>query len=121
MHCHNVVNPRCACTARVTVLGLSVCLSVFQLQFILALQATRRPINRKQYQWLQSYIPVPNQGNMNSQTVAGKRVYIDLKRNVAAVHKGYNYNTVLPSEASSLIFRTCFCAYYRITHNTSRH
>ena len=40
-----VINPRRACAARVTVLGLSVCLSVCLSTLILALQATRRPMS----------------------------------------------------------------------------
>ena len=39
------INPRRACAARVTVVGLSVCLSVCVSTLILALQATRRPIS----------------------------------------------------------------------------
>ena len=38
---NNVINPRRACAARVTVLGLCVCLSTF----ILELQATKRQVN----------------------------------------------------------------------------
>ncbi|CAI8041207.1 hypothetical protein GBAR_LOCUS22916 [Geodia barretti] len=41
----NPTTPGCACTPRVTVLGLSVCLSVSLSMLILALQATRRPIS----------------------------------------------------------------------------
>ena len=40
-----IVNPRRACAARVTVLGLSMCLSVCLSTLILALQATRRPMS----------------------------------------------------------------------------
>ena len=39
------INPRRAGAARVTVVGLSVCLSVCVSTLILALQATRRPIS----------------------------------------------------------------------------
>ena len=44
-HVHSVINPRRACAARVTVLGLSVCLSVCLSTLILAVQATRRPMS----------------------------------------------------------------------------
>ena len=40
-----MINPRRACAARVTVLGLSVCLSVCLSTLILALQATRLPMS----------------------------------------------------------------------------
>ena len=40
--CKSIVNPRRACAARVTVVGLCVCLSVCLSTTILALQATRR-------------------------------------------------------------------------------
>ena len=39
----HIINPRCACAARVTVLGLSVLPSVCPVPLILALRATRRP------------------------------------------------------------------------------
>ena len=40
-----IINPRRACAARVTVLGLSVCLSVCLSTLILAVQATTRPMS----------------------------------------------------------------------------
>ena len=41
----HIINPQRACAAKVTVVGLSVCLSVCLSTRILALQATRRPIS----------------------------------------------------------------------------
>ena len=41
----NVINPRRACAARVTVVVLSFCLSVCLLPRLLPLRATRRPIS----------------------------------------------------------------------------
>ena len=46
-----VVNPRRACAARVTVLGLSVCLSVCLSARVLALQATWRPMSGTNRLW----------------------------------------------------------------------
>ena len=43
--CPHFINPWRACSARVTVLGLCVCLSVCLSTPILALQATRRPMS----------------------------------------------------------------------------
>ena len=45
MYLRGFINPRRACAARVTVLGLSFCLSVCLLPRFLPLCATRRPIS----------------------------------------------------------------------------